>query len=137
MSASPTPKRRARPQPAGECEIRTHARLSTSPVFKTGAINRSANSPPGASFYRRGAVSAPEALAGVVSQLHVGGAGVVARAEVDFEAARVHRAHAQEGAGKTLPREVAAGALETLDEHAGRDVAFQRRVVGLAQAAFL
>jgi hypothetical protein len=29
----------------GECEIRTHGCLSTSPVFKTGAFNRSANSP--------------------------------------------------------------------------------------------
>jgi hypothetical protein len=29
----------------GECEIRTHGRLSTSPVFKTGAFDRSANSP--------------------------------------------------------------------------------------------
>ena len=29
----------------GECEIRTHEGLATLPVFKTGAFNRSANSP--------------------------------------------------------------------------------------------
>jgi hypothetical protein len=29
----------------GECEIRTHEDLATLPVFKTGAFNRSANSP--------------------------------------------------------------------------------------------
>jgi hypothetical protein len=29
----------------GRCEIRTHGRLATSPVFKTGAFNRSANLP--------------------------------------------------------------------------------------------
>jgi hypothetical protein len=29
----------------GSCEIRTHGRLSPSPVFKTGAFNRSAKLP--------------------------------------------------------------------------------------------
>src|SRR5690349_22153929 len=32
-------------QVGGGCEIRTHGRLATSPVFKTGALNHSANPP--------------------------------------------------------------------------------------------
>src|SRR3974390_1355750 len=65
-------------------------------------------------------------------EVHVARAAMVRGAVRDLEAAHVVGVHRFERADEGLAREVLAGAAHSLDDHLGRDEAFEAGKVGVA-----